>query len=98
MRGKTKRSLILLFALLAFPLAGQAADDRKQFAFDVVARTADTMALMSGSLFYFAELGTRASESPKPRKDTLGAAGFKVKRGGAGMPANLRSEWGSGRP
>ncbi len=98
MRGKAKRSLILLFALLAFPLAGQAADDRKQLAFDVVDRNADTMALMSDSLFYFGELGMQEFESTKLLKDTLEAAGFKVELGGAGMPTNLWAEWGSGRP
>src|SRR6266852_9687419 len=98
MRGKAKRSLILLFALLAFPLAGQAADDRKQLAFDVVDRNADTMALMSDSLFYFSELGMQEVESTKLLKDTLEAAGFKVELGGAGMPTNVWAEYGSGRP
>jgi aminobenzoyl-glutamate utilization protein B len=83
---------------MMLPLAGAAADERKQLAFDTVDRNAAQMTLLSDSLFYFGELGMQEVESTKLLKDTLEAAGFKVELGGAGMPTNVWAEYGSGRP
>src|SRR3954453_10389338 len=80
------------------PLAGVAADERKQLAFEAIDRNAAQMTLLSDSLFYFGELGMQEFESTKLLKDTLEAAGFKTELGGAGMPTNLWAEWGSGWP
>jgi aminobenzoyl-glutamate utilization protein B len=89
---------ILLGLGLMLPLACQAADERKQLAFEVVDRNAEQTAAISDSLFYFGELGMQEFESTKLLKDTLEAAGFKVELGGAGMPTNFWAEFGSGRP
>jgi aminobenzoyl-glutamate utilization protein B len=93
-----------LLASLALSVAGAGAgeegkgDPRKQLAFEVVERNAQTMAEISDSIFYFGELGMQEFESTKLLKDTLTAAGFKVELGGAGMPTNFWAEYGSGRP
>jgi aminobenzoyl-glutamate utilization protein B len=83
---------------LIFPVASQAAEDRKAIAFDTVDRNAQAMIDISDSLYYFGELGMQEFESTKLLKDTLAAAGFKVDLGGAGMPTNLWAEYGSGHP
>ncbi len=94
-----ERCLALLPAVvLAIPLACQAADERKQLAFDVIDRNAQQMTDISDSIYYFGELGMQEFESTRLLKDTLTAAGFKVELGGAGMPTNLWAEYGSGRP
>jgi aminobenzoyl-glutamate utilization protein B len=80
------------------PLGSQAADERKQLAFEVVDRNAQQMTDLSDSLYYFGELGMQEFESTKLLKQTLENAGFKVELGGAGMPTNLWAEYGSGRP
>ena len=73
----------------------QAADERKQLAFDVIDRNAEQMTAIGDSIYYFGELGMQEFESTKLLKDTLEAAGFKVELGGAGMPTNL---WANGAP
>jgi aminobenzoyl-glutamate utilization protein B len=83
---------------LAIPLACQAADERKELAFQVVDRNAQQMTDISDSIYYFGELGMQEFETTKLLKDTLTAAGFRVELGGAGMPTNVWAEWGSGRP
>lgn len=89
---------ILVVVGTMLPLAGAAADERKQLAFETIDRNAAQMTLLSDSLFYFGELGMQEAESTKLLKDTLEAAGFKVELGGAGMPTNVWAEYGSGRP
>jgi aminobenzoyl-glutamate utilization protein B len=100
MRHKPFHRRFVIFTLLGLmlPLTCQAADERKQLAFDVVDRNAEQMALVSDSLFFLAELGMQEIESSKLLKETLEASGFKVELGGAGMPTNLWAQWGSGRP
>ncbi|HEU5275884.1 MAG TPA: amidohydrolase [Xanthobacteraceae bacterium] len=88
----------LSLLVLLVPLAAQAADERKQLAYEAVDRNAATMAAISDAVFYFGELGMQEFESTKLLKGTLEAAGFKVDLGGAGMPTNFWAEWGSGRP
>src|SRR5215213_2865609 len=88
----------LLSLTVAAPLAIAAPADPKALAFDTVERNAQTIADVSDSIFYFAELGMQEVESTKLIKDTLTAAGFKVELGGAGMPTNLWAEYGEGRP
>jgi aminobenzoyl-glutamate utilization protein B len=84
---------------LALALAASAsADERKQLAFEIVDRNAGAMTDISDSIYYFAELGMQEFEGSKLLAQTLEAAGFRVERGGAGMPTNLWAEWGSGRP
>lgn len=98
-------ALTVLAALgVVVPLAARAAaadskaDERKRFAYEVVRRNADPIALIGDSLFYFGELGMQELESVKLLKETLEAAGFKAETGGAGMPTALWAEWGSGHP
>src|SRR6476620_11500856 len=94
-------SLIKVVAILLFagflPLACHAASDvQKKFAFDAVERNADAIALVGDSLYYFAELGMQEFESAKFLEATFESIGFKVETGGAGMPTNVWSQWGSG--
>ncbi len=96
-RTKTWATSFLAAAFFV-PLACQAADERKQLAFDVVDRNAAEMWAVSDSIYYFGELGMQEFEGSKLLKDTLEAAGFKVELGGAGMPTNVWAEYGSGRP
>src|SRR2546422_5263374 len=96
-RTKTGTTGFLAAAFL-LPLACQAADERKQLAFDVVDRNAAEMWAVSDSIYYFGELGMQEFEGAKLLRDTLEAAGFKVELGGAGMPTNVWAEYGSGRP
>jgi len=94
-----RRGFWLVVSLIgALPFAAQAADERKQLAFDTVDRNAEQMTLMSDSIYYFGELGMQEVESTRLLKDTLEAAGFKVELGGAGMPTNFWAEYGSGHP
>jgi aminobenzoyl-glutamate utilization protein B len=83
---------------LSLANAAIAADERKQFAFDVIDRNAQAMTDISDSIYYFGELGMQEFEGSKLLKDTLEAAGFRVELGGAGMPTNIWAEWGSGHP
>src|SRR2546428_13881103 len=92
------RAWITSISIVLALVAGAAADERKQLAFEVVDRNAQQMTDISDSLFYFGELGMQEFESTKLLKETLTAAGFKVELGGAGMPTNLWAEYGSGRP
>ena len=94
----TRWAAILSVVGMMLPLAGAAADERKQLAFETIDRNAAPMTLLSNSLFYFGELGMQEVESTKLLKDTLEAAGFRVELGGAGMPTNVWAEYGSGRP
>src|SRR3954452_3417738 len=89
---------LLLVAGIALPLAGAAADERKDLAFQVIDRNAQAMTDISDSIYYFGEIGMQEFEGSKLLKDTLEAAGFKVELGGAGMPTNVWAEYGSGRP
>src|SRR5947209_4666142 len=92
------RAWITSISIVVALVAGAAADERKQLAFEVVERNAKPMTDVSDALFYFGELGMQEVESAKLLKDTLTAAGFKVELGGAGMPTNVWAEYGSGRP
>jgi aminobenzoyl-glutamate utilization protein B len=83
---------------LSFASAAEGADERKQFALDVVDRNAQAMTDISDSIYYFGELGMQEFEGSKLLKDTLEAAGFRVELGGAGMPTNIWAEWGFGHP
>lgn len=76
----------------------EAPSQQKQFAFDVIDRNADQIALIGDSLFYFGELGMQEYESTKFLKETLQGAGFQVESGVAGMPTALWAKWGSGKP
>ena len=96
-RHITSAGMLTTLGLLV-PLACHAADERKQFAFDVVDRNAEQMAAISDAIFYFGEPGMQEIESTRLLKGTLEAAGFRVDLGGAGMPTNFWAEWGSGHP
>src|SRR5215510_2072276 len=98
MQNKTWINLISTVALM-LPLAGGAlAEERKDLAFEVIDRNAQQMTDISDSIYYFGELGMQELEGSKLLKSTLGAAGFRVELGGAGMPTNVWAEYGSGRP
>src|SRR5215831_5125395 len=98
MQNKTWINLISTVALI-LPLAGAAmADERKDLAFEVIDRNAQQMTDISDSIYYFGEIGVQEFEGSKLLKDTLEAGGFRVELGGAGMPTNVRAEYGSGRP
>ena len=96
-RHMTSAGMLSVLGLL-LPLAGHAADERKQFAFEVVDRNAEQMTAISDAIFYFGEPGMQEVESTKLLKGTLEVAGFRVDLGGAGMPTNFWAEWGSGHP
>src|SRR4051812_25536472 len=84
-------------ALALVPAAGSA-DERKDAAFQIVDRNADTMAQIGDAIYSYAELGMQEFKSTKLLKETLEAAAFTVEMGGAGMPTNLWAKWGSGKP
>jgi aminobenzoyl-glutamate utilization protein B len=96
--GRVGGVLSALTLTVALACPANAADERKQLAFEVIERNAQQMTDVSDSLFYFGELGMQEVESTKLLQDTLTAAGFKVEVGGAGMPTNLWAQHGSGRP
>ncbi|WP_420224423.1 amidohydrolase [Pigmentiphaga litoralis] len=74
------------------------ADERKDEAFRIIDRNADTVAQIGDAIYSYAELGMQEVKSTQLLKDTLEAAGFSVEMGGAGMPTNLWAKWGSGKP
>ena len=74
------------------------ADERKDEAFKIIDRNADTVAQIGDAVYSFAELGMQEVKSTELLKGTLEAAGFAVEMGGAGMPTNLWAKWGSGKP
>src|SRR5262249_59398819 len=100
MRRKINSGCVRALVVLGFlaPLACEAADERKQLAFETVDHNAAQMAAISDAIFYFGEPGMQEVETTRLLKDTLAAAGFRVDLGGAGMPTNLWAEWGSGHP
>src|SRR6266545_4715512 len=70
----------------------------KRHAFETIDRSADQIALLGDSLFYFGELGMQEFESTKLVKATLEGAGFTVEMGGGGMPTALWARWGTQKP
>ncbi len=93
------KKLLALLCVALFPLMSHAAtEEQKRFAFDVVDRNAQPIAIVGDSLYYFGELGMQEHESARFLKSTLEGIGFKVEVGGAGMPTNIWAEWGSGKP
>ncbi len=90
--------VVCALSLSLAPRAAESPNQQKQFAFGVIDRNADQIALLGDSLFYFGELGMQEFESTKLLKETLEAAGFTVELGAAGMPTALWAKWGTGRP
>ncbi len=58
----------------------------------------DLFIQISMKIWEYAELGLKEFKSSKLLSDTLEAAGFKVKRGVAGMPTAFVAYWGDGKP
>ena len=100
MRFKTKNTIALLagvYALMWAP-AEAASPEQKAFAHGVVDRNAQQAALLSDSIYYFAEPGMQEIETTKLLRDTLQSAGFQTELGIAGMPTALWAQWGKGGP
>src|SRR5262249_91373 len=65
---------------------------------DAIDRNADPIALVGDVIYYYGEPGMQEYETAKFLKATLEQIGFTVEVGGAGVPANLWAELGSGKP
>ena len=70
----------------------------KQFVFDTVEHHREAIALLSDSIFYFAELGMQEFETANLMMELLEKAGFKIERHLSGMPTGFMASYGSGRP
>jgi aminobenzoyl-glutamate utilization protein B len=100
MKKTTSVAPMLVFILAAtWPGASHAAtEEQKKELHAVVERNAAAITTLSDAIYYFAELGMQEVESAKLLRETLEAAGFRVRLGDAGFPTNVWAEWGSGRP
>src|ERR1700704_1530666 len=99
MNRKLLRSAAIVFglALLASPAAAQT-DARKALAYEAIDRNADQIATIGDTVYYFGELGMQEIESAKFIKGVLESIGFTVETGAAGMPTNIWTHWGTGKP
>lgn len=70
----------------------------KQFAFDVVERNREAIALLCNNIFYFAELGMQEFESANLMTAILETFGFRIERNLSGMPTGFVATYGSGHP
>jgi aminobenzoyl-glutamate utilization protein B len=70
----------------------------KQFAFDVVERNREAIALLCDNIFYFAELGMQEFESANLMIAILETFGFRIERNLSGMPTGFVATYGSGHP
>ena len=96
---KHARAIALAFAAaLATGLVQAATEDQKKMVYAAVDRNASEIALVSDSLYYFAEPGMQEVESAKLLKETFESIGFTVELGRAGMPTAVWATWGSGKP
>lgn len=72
--------------------------NEKQFAFDIVERNREAIALLSDNIFYFAELGMQEFETSRLMIELLEKAGFSVERNLSGMPTAFVASYGAGKP
>lgn len=70
----------------------------KAFAFDVIERNRDALALLSDSIFYFGEIGPQEFETARLMTKLLEDEGFTVTRGISGFPTGFMATFGSGSP
>jgi len=75
-------------------------EKEKQFILDWLSQptVVEKFGKISDAIWSYAELGLQEFNSSKLLADTLEAAGFKVERGGAGMPTAFVASYGSGKP
>jgi len=105
------RFLLLLLAVAAGPLAGQAAapatpaappDPRlealkRELVADIDSRAVFTQQMVD-QIFSFGELGFQEFETSKYLVALLRKEGFRVEEGYAGIPTSFVATWGSGKP
>jgi aminobenzoyl-glutamate utilization protein B len=70
----------------------------KLFAFDVIERNREALALLSDSIFYFGEIGPQETETARLMTKLLEDEGFTVTRGISGFPTGFLATFGSGAP
>ena len=70
----------------------------KLFAFDVIERNREALALLSDSIFYFGEIGPQETETARLMTKLLEDEGFAVTRGISGFPTSFLATFGSGAP
>jgi aminobenzoyl-glutamate utilization protein B len=70
----------------------------KKAANDSIDRNAAEMTALSDQIWRYAELALRETRSSKALADWAETKGFRVTRGGAGMPTACVAEFGSGKP
>ena len=87
---KHARAIALAFAAaLATGLVQAATEDQKQMVYEAVDRNASEIALMSDSLYYFAEPGMQEVESAKLLKETFESIGFRWSSGAPACPPRM---------
>jgi aminobenzoyl-glutamate utilization protein B len=91
---------LLLLGMSALPksIFAETQSAAKQRALDEVAALDVEIARMSSELWNFSEIALEERRSSEFLAGVLEAAGFKVRRGVAGMPTAFVAEWGAGRP
>src|SRR2546428_9200403 len=89
--------LVLVVGLPPSVLAATV-DDAKKHAFETIDRSAEQIALVGDTLFFYAEPGMQEFESTKFLQGVLQNAGFSVELGGGGMPTALWARWGTQKP
>lgn len=70
----------------------------KAFAFEVIERNRDALALLSDSIFYFGEIGPQEFETARLMTKLLEDEHFAVTRGISGFPTGFMATFGSGSP
>jgi aminobenzoyl-glutamate utilization protein B len=71
---------------------------QKAFAFEIIERNRDALALLSDSIFYFGEVGPQEFETAGLMTRLLEQEGFAVTRGISGFPTGFMATFGSGAP
>jgi aminobenzoyl-glutamate utilization protein B len=70
----------------------------KAFAFETIERNREALALLSDSIFYFAEVGPQEFETARLMTGLLEDEGFSVTRGISGFPTGFLATFGTGAP
>lgn len=99
MKLRSRSVLILLIALLAWPLSVFGGDlEKKEEAVASIEKHRAELTNLSDQVWAFAETALRETRSSKVLADYAEAQGFEVKRGVAGMPTAFIASYGQGRP
>jgi aminobenzoyl-glutamate utilization protein B len=98
LRGGHEPARLLLMTKMRRAVTSLRASPEKAHCFDYLERNAKAIAVLSDSIFHFAELGMQEFETAKLMTGLLERAGFTVERGISGFPTGFCACFGNGHP